>query len=119
MSDSRSDLPDKAGLYGKFQAALDWREKLARLLAYKAVDIPLTDDGMNFHQQTRNGWGWKELAVIGGLGLGYYGLTTRQPEPPAVPVQPPAATAPHEDRDTTRGIGIRPYVPPEPKPTGN
>lgn len=104
------DLPDKEYLYGEFFKPLRWKHRLEEKLAHKSLDIPM-DDGMD-NVGNKHGLGWKELAVIGGVGLVGYSLATRQPDPPTVPVQPPAVTAPHEDRDTTRGIGIRKYVPP-------
>jgi len=107
QNSSTNELPDKKYLYGEFFKPLRWKQRLAEKLAHKSLDIPMDDD-MNI-TQTRNGWGWKELAVLSGLGLGAYGFTQIAP---TVPVQPPAVTAPHKDRDTTRGIDIEPYTPP-------
>jgi len=94
---------DKDHLYGEFQRGQQWRDKLSRKLAHKAVDIP--DDEMNLN--VRNGWGWKELLAAGGIAVATAYFATRQPEPPSSP-----AVAPVEDRDTTRRIAIEKYIPP-------
>ena len=62
------DLPDKEFLYGKYQAKRDWRNRLASKLAHKSLDID-EDEGVNV-DNSRIGIGWKELAVLGLMGLG-------------------------------------------------
>ncbi len=112
---SLGELPDKDHLYGQFTKWFERQLKFTDKVKHMALDVPMDDDPMNnVGNRYRFGLGWKELAVAGAIGLGSWHLATRQPEP----VDPPAVTAPPEDRDTTRGIGIRKYVPPA-KPGGS
>jgi hypothetical protein len=83
------DLPDKDFLYGKYQAKRDWRNRLASKLAHKSLDID-EDEDVNV-DNSRIGIGWKELAVIGLMGLGgawIYNNTNNNTTPPAATVQP-------------------------------
>lgn len=110
MPNSNASSPevDKDQLYGKFQGPKDWRDKLARALSYKAVDIA-EDDPVNIN--VRHGFGWKEILAVGTLGLGGWSawLFSNQPPPPAPAVTPP----PVVHRDTTRRIDIERYIPPK------
>lgn len=81
-----SDLPDKGYLYGQFQKGQDWRDRLQRKLAHKAVDIGVDDDVNVDNSQRNSGFGWKELAVLATGGLGaMYMFSGVQPAPQAVP----------------------------------
>lgn len=79
---------DKRALYGENAAETRARNRFVRRLAYKSVDMPEDDTNINANKY---GFGWKELAVIGGLVVG--GLYLLRDEPPAVS-PPPAATSP-------------------------
>ncbi len=70
--------------FWQFQKSQEWRERFARKLAHKGADMP---DDMDI--KIRNGFGWKELAVIAAALLGAGHLLTR-PDPS----RPPAQTAP-------------------------
>jgi len=74
-------------LYGVFQKSEDWRNRLHRKLAHKSLDIADTED-VNV-DNSRIGMGWKELAVLGALGLGGFHLYGKQtsPTPPPTPAQ--------------------------------
>lgn len=67
---------------------------------------PRNAGNMDITNQTQNGMGWKELAVIGAGLLGAGGIGYLALKPAAPPTQPPAAVAPAnpgqpaDDRDT-------------------
>ncbi len=109
MTESKASSPeiDKDQLYGEFQREQQWRGKLTRKLAHKAVDIP-EDDPVNI--SVRHGFGWKEILAVGTLALGGWSawLFSNLPVPPTPTVAPP----PVVDRDTTRRIDIEKYIPP-------
>ncbi len=96
---------DKTALYGHNSKSSDRHAVLQDEVTRKALDLP---EAMN--QNIRTGLGWKELLVVGALGLGAYHLATRTP-PAQLPSPVPAAAAPVDDRDTTRGIRIEKYIP--------
>ncbi len=96
---------DKDFLYKEYQRGQRWRDKLSRKLAHKSVDIP--DDEMNLN--VRNGWGWKELVVLGAIGVAAAYFMSNLAEAPPWP-WPPAVAAP-ADRDTTRRTEIEKYIP--------
>ena len=79
---------DKKALYGRFQDGQDRRQKFALKAAHKALDIAEDDVQIT---TTQSGFGWKELAVIGAIGLGVAWMFN-QKEP--APVVPPAQTSP-------------------------
>ena len=62
---------NKDALYGKYQATEDWKARLHRRAAHKALDIG--DDDMNISPKTTiNGLGWKEMLVMALVGLAFY-----------------------------------------------
>lgn len=96
-----SDEPDKNDLYGQYRKHENWKHALHRRAVHKALDMMPEDDvNIDASRQSTSGLGWKELAVIGALGLGGTGLylnsqqttsetkteTVQQPAPQ--PVQP-------------------------------
>ena len=112
---NNQDLIDKQALWGDFRDAerqnREWREKLANKAAHKALDIPLDGPGLgvNVTKNESTGISWKEIAAVGGLGLGgllgWNALHDRpQPTPPAPVVQP----APNfKDTDTDTKYDLR------------
>ena len=82
---NNSNNSSKNSARGLWAANQRWRDRLARKGAHKALDIP--DGGTHIS----TGLGWKELAVLGALGIGAYHLAN-QPTPPTTPV--PAVAAP-------------------------
>lgn len=63
-------VPDKAGLYGKFQQAQDWRDNLQRLAAFKSLDMAVPED-MNITNNTTSKTGMGAMGVAGvALGSG-------------------------------------------------
>lgn len=108
-SQPSGELPDKDYLYGKYQESRDWRERLARQAAHKALDIGDTED-MNITNNIRRGLDWKGLAVVAAtlvFGGGYVlpnVLSALPGQPPVVtqpPTDPPSAKQPGPDhRDT-------------------
>lgn len=85
-----NELPDKNYLYGEFQRTQRWRDKLARKLAHKSLDIG-DEDEMNV-ANVRTGIGWKELAVLAATGLGGLWLYN-EGQGKSDPSPPPAAAA--------------------------
>ncbi len=103
-SDNNSNaLPDKGYLYGVFERwnanRLDWQGKLERRAAHKALDIPLEDEV--FVQANKSGLGWKELLVVGLIGLAAAYVFTK----PATHVDTKPAT--HVDNDTDTQYRLR------------
>lgn len=84
--------------WGRNQA---WRDKVQEQMIRKSLDIPEND--MQVHQSTKNGMGWKELAVIGALvgGAGYAGKTLATSS--ATATSTPAAVAPAEPSGKASG----------------
>ena len=67
------------------------RQKRADRLFHWSLDMPPGEDDVNVQANRQIGMGWKELLVIGGLGLG--GLTLfADREPPQSTPPPPAAS---------------------------
>ena len=95
------ELPDKDYLYGKFQKTADWRDKLYKKLAHKSLDIGEDDDIHVDKSNTTLGITWKELAVLGMLGLGglYVFDKWNQQQPTT---QQPAATSPADSEYEVR-----------------
>ena len=90
---STSELPDKKYLYGRYQKHEDSRNRLGIKTAHKALDIP--EDDMNI--DVRNGFGWKELLVGGGLAAAVVAVMSylQKPDTPQkLPPPPPAAASP-------------------------
>lgn len=105
-NDQSQDKPvDKDFLYGKYEAGKerkrkrqDWRERLSREAAHKALDIADDgddDDAMEINQNIRRGLGLPELALLllgmGGTAAGtviYLDRDRTPPPPPAPVVQP-------------------------------
>lgn len=113
MSDGpNSPEVDKESRYGKFLDSMRWKARLDEKLAHMALDIPM-DHGTKVTKIIKNGLGWKELAVAGGLGLGVYALATR--EPPAISPPTPAVAADYQDADTNthRSVIVKPGSPEE------
>jgi len=104
--------------FEQFKASQGWRERFARKLAHKGADMP---DDMDI--KIRNGFGWKELAVLTAAGLGA-GHFLARPEPAASPVSPPAEVGAAENREyeiihrDQAGdiIDVRPWPGSEPSP---
>lgn len=90
---SASEL-DRRGLWGDFQAQAvnraQWRDKLARRLAHKSLNIPL-DDEMNVVTSNRTGVTWKEITaaglIVAILLVLFFSVTGLYPRPsqPAAP----------------------------------
>lgn len=89
-------------LWGDAQQSFNWRDRLSRLVSYKAMNVPL-DDAMNINQHS--GWGWKELAVLLAAGLVGAWLWLGREKQPSSP--PPPEPAPVSDSDTVRTIELR------------
>lgn len=105
-NDQSQDKPvDKDFLYGKYEAGKerkrkrqDWRERLSREAAHKALDIADDgddDDAMEINQNIRRGMGLPELALLllgmGGTAAGtavYLDRDKPDAPPPAPVVQP-------------------------------
>lgn len=85
-----SDVPDKKYLYGEFQKNENWQNKLLRKLSFKSLDIADDDVDVNV-DKSQTGIGWRELAVIGAIGLGGLHFWGQQPTSP--PVSPAASPA--------------------------
>lgn len=96
---------DKNQLYGQFSRSSDRAQALNGQIIRKSLDLP---EDMN--TTIRNGLGWKEIVVLGGIALGAVYLIN-QPTPPPAP-GPAPTVVPAEDRDTTRRIEIEKYIPP-------
>lgn len=59
-----------------------WRSNLAKKATYKALEIPL-EDGIGV--SVVNGLGWKEIAAIGAISLGFlFGLRSLDTQPATV-----------------------------------
>lgn len=87
---SSSTPVDKKGLYGTYSRGEAWRDRLSRKLAHKALDLV---DGEEMQvDNSRHGFGWKEIIALGGLVLGAAYLFGMIPSKP--PVTPPAAATP-------------------------
>ena len=102
-SSQNSPEVDKDILYGMFEGPLKWRNRLEEKLAHKSLDIPLDSEEMNV-DNSKHGWGWKEVIAIGAIGVGL-AFAFR---PPTEATEIPAVS---EDRDTTRSTTIEPYHP--------
>jgi len=96
-SDDNKYGVDKGFLYGVYQRGADWRDRLHKKLAHKALDI-YDEDEMNVDNSRRvQGLGWRELLVLLLAGGGFYWLwlnqthQTHQPSP--MPSAPAAAAA--------------------------
>lgn len=77
---------DKQQLYGVFERGREWRESLWKKVLHKSLDIGEDDMGdVNAPKTTSisNGLGWRELAVLGLLGLGAWYVYQQQHETPA------------------------------------
>lgn len=84
----------------------EWRDELEKKMRHKALNIPIgrareTDDVNVDNRRTWTGIGWKELAVLGGLGLGGLGIFkfSDREEPPSPP--PAAAEDVSQEFDVT------------------
>jgi hypothetical protein len=112
MNSSDPSVPDKGYLYGVYQGAADWRDRLARKCSFKSLDIA-DDDDMRIDAR-KQGITWKEILAGAGLaGAIAWGVSLFS-EAPAPP--PPAD---YVDTDTTRTLTIEPFTPPaipEPEP---
>ena len=69
---------DKQGIWGWWHDSLKWKDKLEKQALHKALDIPEENDMQNVGN--RYGMGWKEMAVVGLMVLGGYGLATYVPD---------------------------------------
>jgi hypothetical protein len=86
--------PCKEYLYGRYQRGEDWWNRLHKKAAHKALDIPMDED---LHvNNSRNGWGWRELLVLGGLALAGWMLYQQQTSTPQPGTPPPQAPADSE-----------------------
>lgn len=83
----KEELPDKGYLYGMYQRGRDWREKLHRQTAHKALDIGVDDDMFVDNSKRSNGFGWKELAVLAATAVGGGYLLTNSTTAPPMPTQ--------------------------------
>lgn len=92
---SSNETPDKNNLYGEFQRGERWRDRLARKLAHKSLDIGDAEDMHVDNSRHQHGLAWKELAILAlGVGLFWSVVADRlQPEPVPAPPAQPAATA--------------------------
>lgn len=91
---------DKDQHYGIFQRSADWRDKLYRRTIHKALDMQLEDDMHVDNSKRQYGITWKEMAVIGALGLGgFYVYNQSNQQQPA---QQPAALSPADSEYEVR-----------------
>lgn len=81
--------PDKETLWGWWREANKWQQSLHRKATHKALDIPDDMGDIEANKVINSGMGWKELAVLGGLGLG--GLYVVNDKGEQVPLTPPPA----------------------------
>ena len=88
---------DQNYLYGFWKKSAQWRDSLHRRMSHKALDIP--DEDMIEANRINVGIGWKEMAVVGALGLGAWWLLSDKPD-----ATPPAAV--DTDTDTQYGFDI-------------
>lgn len=105
-----NDGIDKQALYGKYQESQDWKSKLYRAAAHKALDI--ADDDMSISNRTNStnqtglgAAGAIALAAVAGSlpvvgALATYLLLT--PPKPALPAAPPPASAPADSEYSVR-----------------
>lgn len=98
MSDSSnsspvSDVPDKNTLWGWWREGNAWQQQLHRRASHKALDIPEDMGDIQANKSITSGMGWKELAVLGALGIGGYQVTQNTTQNAAPPATPPAAVA--------------------------
>ena len=94
MTTPAEEVPDKSYLYGVYQAADAWRDKLARRMAHKALDIPADD--MNITTTTTTGVGARGLigtALAAGLPAAVLAGLLLLPKAPA-PIAPAVPGAP-------------------------
>lgn len=96
---------DKEVLYGEYLRSSRWRDDLHRKAAHKALDIGEEEMIDASRRTTIQGIGWKEIAVVGALALGAWGIYTWQQRPP---VLPPAAT----DTDSWIEYSGEKWIPP-------
>lgn len=94
---SKMPLPER--VWSHWLQNATWRDKLHKRAAHKALDID-EEPMISADRQTINygGLGWKEMAVLGALGLG--GLAMFRGREPAPAATPPAAVQPAEPTHT-------------------
>jgi hypothetical protein len=97
MSDSSSSSinsePDKNSLWGWWREGNAWQPQLHKRASYKALDIPEEMGDIQANKSIVSGIGWKELAVLGALGIGGYQVTQNNTNTATPPPAPPAAVA--------------------------
>ena len=105
-SNNNSAGIDKEFLYGKFQRAVDWQQKLAKKASYKALDIAEDDVNINANKTGIGALGAIGIALAAGLpsmgmaGLLAYSMLGDKPE----------TTAPTPEKiieTVTETIGVR------------
>lgn len=103
---SSSSDPSKAQLYGVFQQAEDWRNRLHRKLAHKSLDI--ADEEMIAVDNSKKGMGIGGVLGIAALAAGSAiggSLLTRPTAPVPVPAEP-AIVQPSLDETDTDTINV-------------
>lgn len=73
MSESQKNQNDPANPWGwqLWTNHMNWKDQLHRKASHKALGIPEGEDlQVTNANQSQNGLGWKELAVIGATALG-------------------------------------------------
>jgi hypothetical protein len=107
---------DKMMLWGEYiqsERNSQWRERVAEKMTLKGLDLALDPPDINVapdnsqDHRTVNGIGWKEMAVLGGLGLGGLLGVGALLKPQQPPVQPPAVVSPVVDTDTDTDSSVK------------
>ena len=78
---------DKHKLYGRFQNGVDKNQRLQRMVAAKAMDMPWEEDEMNI-QANRGINGWQLMGIVGMVVAGLLYWNSLQIPAGPVPIGP-------------------------------